>query len=116
MTHHMSGDQIIRCAECGVAFVWTEGEGLADPARPARCPACRRLAPAPGRERGLVKWFSRARGYGFVTAVGGDDVFVHKSGLAEGQPLPRAGQLVEFGVGRGPRGAQAEALVVLEAG
>ncbi len=110
----MPGDQIIRCAECGVAFVWTDGEQQADAARPVRCPACRRLAPAEGRQRGLVKWFSRAKGYGFVTATSGDDVFVHKSGLAEGQPLPRAGQLVEFSVGHGSRGAQAEALVVLE--
>jgi len=110
----MPGDQIIRCAECGVAFVWTGAEQQADPARPVRCPACRRLAPAPGRVRGLVKWFSRAKGYGFVTATSGDDVFVHKSGLAEGQPLPRAGQLVEFRVGHGTRGAQAEGLIVLE--
>jgi len=110
----MPGDQIIHCAACGVAFVWTAAEQQADAAQPVRCPGCRRLAPAEGRQRGLVKWFSRAKGYGFVTATSGDDVFVHKSGLAEGQPLPRAGQLVEFSVGHGSRGAQAEALVVLE--
>jgi cold shock protein len=107
-------DQLLKCSECGTTFVWTDGE-QPDETRPAVCPMCRRLAPGPGRRRGVVKWFSRAKGYGFITPVEGADVFVHKSALAEGLPYPRAGQLVEFTVGHGPRGAQAEGLAVLEA-
>ena len=109
----MALDQLVKCSECGTSFVWTAGEQEAG-AKPSLCPMCRRLAPSPGRRRGVVKWFSRAKGYGFITPVEGADVFVHKSALAEGQPYPRAGQLVEFAVGHGPRGAQAEALAVLE--
>jgi cold shock protein len=109
----MSLDQLIKCSECGTTFVWTAGEQEAG-GQPALCPMCRRLAPGPGRRRGVVKWFSRAKGYGFITPVEGADLFVHKSALAEGQPYPRAGQLVEFTVGHGPRGAQAEGLAVLE--
>ncbi|MGQ9767917.1 MAG: cold shock domain-containing protein [Anaerolineae bacterium] len=75
---------------------------------------CRRLAPPPGRQRGLVKWFSRARGYGFITPADGPEVFLHRSGFASGQPLPRAGQLVEFTLSHGARGAQAEDTVILE--
>jgi CspA family cold shock protein len=74
---------------------------------------CRRLAPAPGRARGVVKWFSRARGYGFITLPEGPELFMHQSGMAEGQPLPRVGQLVEFGRTTGPRGMQAAEVVVL---
>jgi cold shock CspA family protein len=90
-------DQLIKCAECGTTFVWTTGEQEAG-GQPGFCPMCQRLA----------------KGYGFITPAEGADVFVHKSALAEDHPYPRAGQLVEFTVGHGPRGAQAEGLVVLE--
>ena len=109
----MAEDQIIRCAECETPFVWTASEQAGAP-QPTMCPSCRLLAPATGRARGLVKWFSRARGYGFITPADGPDLFVHKSGLAAGQPLPRAGQLVEFEVSERRRGIQAEAVVILE--
>jgi CspA family cold shock protein len=78
---------------------------------------CERIAPAPGRKRGIVKWYSRGKGYGFITGADGSDVFLHKTGLREEQ-APRAGQLVEFAIGHGPRGAQAvdvEALTAPEA-
>lgn len=65
------------------------------------------------RQRGLVKWFSRAKGYGFITPITGPEVFLHKSGLAVDQALPSAGQLVEFSLGHGSRGAQAENVVIL---
>ena len=74
---------------------------------------CRRLAPAPGRQRGVIKWYSRAKGYGFITPVSGPEIFFHKSGLADSEAAPRVGQLVEFATGRGPRGMQAEGVVLL---
>ena len=61
-----------------------------------------------------MKWFSRAKGYGFITPVTGDDLFVHKSGLAAGQPMLRAGQLVEFSMTSTRRGVQAEGVIALE--
>jgi CspA family cold shock protein len=75
---------------------------------------CERIAPAAGRKRGVVKWYSRGKGYGFITPVDGADVFVHKSGLREDQ-APCAGQLVEFAIGHGPRGAQAVEVEILRA-
>jgi CspA family cold shock protein len=110
----VSRDLILRCAECETQFVWTVGEQR-DAAQPTLCPACRRLAPAPGRQRGVVKWYSRGKGYGFITPLAGPDIFVHKTGLADETVSLRAGQLVEFNVSHGARGAQAERLVVLEA-
>lgn len=109
----MAGDLVARCTECDTPFVWTIGEQHGD-ARPTLCPACRRLAPAPGRQRGVVKWYSRGKGYGFITPLEGADVFVHKSGLAGEMAALRVGQFVEFSVSHTARGAQAEQVVALE--
>ena len=49
----MAVDQTLRCRECGVDFIWTEGEqqffsskGLTNP--PSRCPSCRAARKAAG--------------------------------------------------------------------
>lgn len=109
----MERDLVRRCAECGIEFVWTVDEQDAGP-QPTLCPGCRKLAPVSGRQRGLVKWYSRGKGYGFITPAVGADVFVHKSGLDATTDALRAGQLVEFGVSQGARGMQAEQVAVLE--
>jgi cold shock protein len=110
----MDRDLVRRCNECGIDFVWAIAEQTAGP-QPDLCPGCRKLAPSSGRQRGLVKWYSRGKGYGFITPAVGPDVFVHKSGLGATLDSLRAGQLVEFGVSQGARGMQAEQVVVLEA-
>ena len=111
----MSQDRLLTCAECGVTFVWTAA-GQAGETLPALCPGCRLLAPPAGRQRGIVKWFNHGKGYGFITPKSGGDLFVHRSGLTSGQPLPRADQLVEFSVVTTPRGMQAEEVSLLEVG
>jgi CspA family cold shock protein len=58
--------------------------------------------------RGTVKWFSDEKGFGFITQEGGDDVFVHHSGIqAQGFRTLAEGQVVEFDVTQGPKGLQA---------
>ena len=109
----MSGDLLVQCAECDTPFVWTAAEQMAGP-RPDLCPMCRRLAPAPGRSRGVVKWYSRAKGYGFITPTQGPDLFVHKSALDPDHPALRVGQLVEFSRTTTERGVQADDVMVLE--
>jgi cold shock protein len=108
----MPDDQVLKCTVCNTSFVWTHAEQALTP-RPDCCPMCCRIAPAAGRQRGVIKWYSRAKGYGFITPVSGAEIFFHKSGLAAVDASPVAGQLVEYGVGRGPRGAQAEAVELL---
>src|SRR5205823_3109394 len=57
---------------------------------------------------GTVKWFNDAKGFGFISQEGGDDVFVHHTAIqAEGFRSLAEGQKVEFDVNRGPKGLQA---------
>jgi CspA family cold shock protein len=58
--------------------------------------------------KGVVKWFDTKKGFGFIEQSGGDDVFVHFSGIAgDGFKSLRAGEEVEFEIATGPKGPQA---------
>ena len=58
--------------------------------------------------KGTVKWFNAEKGYGFIQqANGGEDVFVHVTGLAPGVVALSEGQTVEFEVTEGREGPQA---------
>jgi CspA family cold shock protein len=60
------------------------------------------------RITGTVKWFSRTKGYGFITQPNGPDVFVHYSAIqGEGFRNLNEGQQVEFTVLEGPKGLHA---------
>ena len=57
---------------------------------------------------GTVKWFNDAKGFGFISQEGGEDVFVHHTAIqSEGFRSLQEGKRVEFEVKRGPKGLQA---------
>jgi CspA family cold shock protein len=61
------------------------------------------------REKGVVKWFNAAKGYGFIQRSNGEDVFVHFSAIQmTGYRTLDEGSEVEFEVKKGPKGLQAE--------
>jgi len=58
--------------------------------------------------KGKVKWFSNQKGYGFITAETGTDVFVHHTAIqGDGYKTLQEGQEVEFEITKGPKGDQA---------
>jgi CspA family cold shock protein len=61
------------------------------------------------KEKGVVKWFNAAKGYGFIQRSTGEDVFVHHSAIqASGYRTLDNDMEVEFEVTQGPKGLQAE--------
>ncbi|HEX2185587.1 MAG TPA: cold-shock protein [Chloroflexota bacterium] len=64
---------------------------------------------------GTVKWFNADKGYGFIAPESGQDVFVHFSAIqSTGYRSLDEGQVVEFEIERGPKGAQATNVRLLE--
>jgi CspA family cold shock protein len=63
---------------------------------------------------GTVKFFNAEKGYGFISRQDGDDVFVHFSSIqGTGYRSLEQGQQVEFEVGPGRKGDEAQNVRVL---
>jgi CspA family cold shock protein len=129
-------DETRYCENCGISFIWTVEEQRASALVPGeqedgnvagdaetqlsvpvplvppdRCLGCRYLLPSEGRERGLVKWYHRRKGYGFITRNGSPDLYVNRSALRRGHLMP--GELVEFSLGHSPQGLAATHVTVV---
>lgn len=63
---------------------------------------------------GTVKFFNAEKGYGFISREDGDDVFVHFSNIqATGYKTLDEGQRVEFDIGPGRKGDEAQNVRVI---
>ena len=62
--------------------------------------------------QGTVKLFNAAKGFGFISRPGDEDVFVHYKAIAgDGYKTLNEGDKVEFEVVKGPKGLQAANVV-----
>ena len=74
-----------------------------------RKPSPVRAAPSGPKVRGRIKKLVRDRGFGFVRGDDGKEVFFHRSGLGPTDyDSLSEGDVVEYVVQEGPRGARAE--------
>ncbi|MBT8461356.1 MAG: cold shock domain-containing protein [Gemmatimonadetes bacterium] len=68
------------------------------------------------REKGIVKWFSTDKGYGFIRREDGAEIFVHHTDIeVDGYASLKNGETVEFDVFESDRGPKARNLVPMEA-
>ncbi len=66
------------------------------------------------KEKGVVKWFNAAKGFGFIQRETGEDVFVHFSAIqTSGYRTLDEGAQVQFVVKKGPKGLQAEEVTTI---
>jgi CspA family cold shock protein len=64
--------------------------------------------------QGTVKFFNAEKGYGFISRDQGDDLFVHYSNIAgDGYKSLDEGQRVEFDIGKGKKGDEAQNVRVI---
>lgn len=67
-----------------------------------------------GKMKGVVKWFSPEKGFGFIVTEKGEDIFVHYSTIqSDGFKTLQKGETVEFEVVEGERGLQANNVEVI---
>lgn len=64
--------------------------------------------------QGTVKWFSKKKGFGFITKADGSDLFMHITSISDSK-LPREGDTVTFeeGIGKSGKPAAVNVLVTL---
>jgi CspA family cold shock protein len=61
---------------------------------------------------GTVKWFNETKGFGFITAEDGTDVFAHFSAIqGDGFKTLAEGDKVSFDIVEGDKGPKAENIV-----
>ncbi|WP_029523562.1 cold shock domain-containing protein [Persephonella sp. KM09-Lau-8] len=63
--------------------------------------------------KGVIKWFSKERGYGFILGEDNKNYFVHIKDI-EGLDIPKEKDIVEFEITETEKGAQAINVKIIE--
>jgi len=58
--------------------------------------------------KGKVKWYNEVKGFGFIEAENGNEIFVHRTGLNDSYAGLQPDQQVEFDIEQGAKGPVAK--------
>lgn len=102
IAHYPKGWQVVRVLDVD------NSTALADAQRrpPRHASEIREISSPSDYQTATVKWFNRARGYGFVTLAGADsDIFLHMEVLRRsGRESAEPGQMLHVRIAAGPKG------------
>lgn len=62
--------------------------------------------------KGTVKWYDSEKGFGFILTEEGNDLFVHRTGLASSTRTLNTDDKVSFEISEGPKGKVATNVVI----
>jgi CspA family cold shock protein len=110
-------DTLVTCHECGKQFIVTVekqrqmAESGLEVVIPDHCDACTQRVEYGGKLHCRIKWFSLEKGYGFLAADSGKELFFHRSTVQRGGdgtlPALGEGQEVLYELKDTPKGPQA---------
>jgi CspA family cold shock protein len=109
------------CEKCGKQFIFTVEEqrrldNLGFEVKPTSCRECRTdREPESGEQLGAVKWYEPRKRYGFITTLGGADIFFHRNAIIEGKEQDFVeGAKVTFRITESEKGPEAADVALTE--
>jgi len=63
---------------------------------------------------GIVKWYDKKKGYGFIDSQDKSNIFVHYTNFVDGLDMLEEGQQVTFEVVEGEKGPRADKVTLKE--
>lgn len=82
-------------------------EKSAPPREDFSAPASIQIDPQTGKYIGRMKWYNVRKGYGFIVRGAGEEIFFHKSGVADDPAALQEGQWILYDVEETHKGPEA---------
>ncbi|MGW8318725.1 MAG: cold-shock protein [Candidatus Promineifilaceae bacterium] len=94
-------------SQLGVSAVKRQQKPSGEPPAPGLEPDVIQIDPETGKYIGTLKWYNPARGYGFISRGGGEDIFFHKTSAQNDPAELEEGQWLLYDVEERAKGPEA---------